>query len=387
MKALLPFATARQSEYIHAIEYYGSAKDAAEQLKVAQATIDRSLRRLRESAARQGHAPGHFANGVAPGYLMGKVTVQRGEDGSIERTWERQSPDLQKGLEMAQAAAEAMAEELPRLEPVTPPTLVLESLCNVYTLTDSHVGMLAWRHEGGEDWDLKIAEETLTRAFEQMVKASPKARKCIVAQLGDFLHYDSALSPVTPMHGHVLDADGRMPKMVKVAIRILRRVIAMALERHEIVVVLLGEGNHDISSSVWLRVLFAALYEDEPRVQVIDSELPYYVYQHGKTMLGWHHGHLRKNDQLPLLFAAKFPQIWGTSTKRYVHTGHRHHKEIKEHSGMTVYQHPTLAAPDAHSARGGWLSEREVTAVTYHNEYGQVGTITITPEMLALEAA
>jgi hypothetical protein len=100
-------------------------------------------------------------------------------------------------------------------------------------------------------------------------------------------------------------------------------------------------------------------------------------------MLGWHHGHLKKLEQLPLLFAAQFPQIWGGTTRRYVHTGHMHHKHEKEHSGVTVIQHPTIAARDAYAARGGWLPDREMTAITYSSRFGQVARATVCPEMLA----
>jgi len=228
----------------------------------------------------------------------------------------------------------------------------------------------------------EVAERTLTAAFCHMVNAAPKASVGLVAQLGDWLHSDgSGLLPVTPTHGNILDQDGRFTKIVSASIRILRRIIDFALERHEKVVVLMAEGNHDMASSIWLRAMFAALYENEPRVQVIDSALPYYVYQHGKTMLAFHHGHLKKNDELPILFASQFPQIWGSTVKRYCSTGHRHHIEEKEHSGMTVIQHPTLAARDAYAARGGWLSERSATAITYHDRYGQVARNTVVPEM------
>jgi hypothetical protein len=228
---------------------------------------------------------------------------------------------------------------------------------------------------------LAIAEQTLSACFARMVESSPAARVGFVNQLGDFLHSDGLL-PVTPTSGHILDQDGRYTKLVETAVRILRRVVDLALTKHEHVVVLMAEGNHDMASSVWLRVMFAALYENEPRVEVIDSPLPYYVWQHGKTMLAFHHGHLRKNDQLPILFASQFPKVWGETVKRYAHTGHRHHSEEKEHSGITVIQHPTLAARDAYAARGGWIAERQVTAITYHAEYGQVARVTVTPEMV-----
>ena len=146
--------------------------------------------------------------------------------------------------------------------------------------------------------------------------------------------------------------------------------------------VLMAEGNHDRAGSVWRRGMFKARYGNGPRVQMIDGELPFYAMQHGQTMLAWHHGHLKKNDALPLLFAAQYPRMWGDTTKRYCHTGHRHHVEEKEHSGMTVLQHSTLAARDAYAARGGWHSERQATSITYHSRWGQVARHAVTPEML-----
>jgi len=383
-KKLEQFATPRQLEYIEALREHGSQRKAAKALSINARTLDRSLTALKFNAATKGWSPDHhLTNPVAPGQkLKGASTLYR--EGEVVLQWVKSTADDIAQEEALQAALQAMAEDMPRLVPVAAPEGTQTNLCTVITLTDSHVGMLAWHREGGEDWDLKIAEHTLIGCFEQMVLSSPAAETCVIAQLGDFLHYDSALAAVTPLHGHNLDADGRMPKMVKVAIRILRRVIDIALQKYSRVVLLLAEGNHDITSSVWLRAMFQALYENEPRLDVIDSELPYYVHQHGNTMLGWHHGHLKKNDQLPLLFASQFPKIWGETTKRYVHSGHRHHKEIKEHSGMVVHQHPTLAARDAYAARGGWMGEREATAITYHREYGQVGTVTVTPEMLQL---
>jgi hypothetical protein len=195
------------------------------------------------------------------------------------------------------------------------------------------------------------------------------------------VHYDG-FAPVTPTHGHILDADSRFGRVVEVSIRLIRQLVALALQKHNTVTLLICEGNHDLASSLWLRKLFAALYEAEPRITVHDSELPYYVIRHGATMLGFHHGHMKKNAALPLLFASQFAVQWGSTTKRYIHTGHYHHKEDIEHSGARVIRHPTLAARDAYAARGGYFAERAMTAVTYHSKYGEVGTNTVTPEML-----
>jgi hypothetical protein len=243
--------------------------------------------------------------------------------------------------------------------------------------------MLAWDQETGADWDLEIAEHLLCSAFSTMIKSSPKAKVAIINQLGDFMHYDSLIAQ-TPASKHALDADSRFAKMVRVAIRVYRRIVQDALEHHEFVHLMAIEGNHDESSSVLHREWLAAFYEKEPRVYVDTSPLPYATYQHGTTMLAFHHGHKKKvGPDLALYFAAMCPKMWGETGKRYVHTGHYHHEKITEHSGVKFIQHATLAAPDAYSARGGWFSERQVVAYTYHKEYGQVSATTVVPEMFS----
>jgi hypothetical protein len=344
---------------------------------------------VQNKAARMGYSPSHDMTHIVPdGFRIKGTSTLYDEAGKPRLQWVKSQVDHDRQEAIMRAACEAMAQSLPRVHPVPGPEKVDDALCNLYTFTDSHVEALAWHREGGHDWDLKIAEQTLVAAFAHMVQAAPSAKVGFINQLGDFLHSDGSngLMPVTPMHGHILDQDGRFAKVVATAIRVLRRIVDFALEKHEQVIVLLAEGNHDMSSSIWLRAMFSALYENEPRVTVIQSELPYYVYQHGKTMLAFHHGHLRRNDDLPLLFAAQFPKVWGETTKRVCHVGHRHHVEEKEHNGMTVVQHPTLAARDAYAARGGWFAERSAAVISYHREYGQVARNTVCPEMFEAAA-
>jgi hypothetical protein len=381
---LREFADAREKQFLDAVEKHGKPTHAAKALGIHHSVLIRALDSLEKRAAKMGYAPAFdMTHAVPDGFRVKGVSTAYTNDG-IAMQWVKTERDNDRWEVIMREGFAAMAETLPRIKPAPLPARTDAALCNVYTLTDCHVGMLASAKETLDaDWDLKIAERTLTAAFCHMVNAAPPASVGVVAQLGDWLHSDGSggLLPITPQHGHVLDQDGRFSKIVATSIRILRRIVDFALERHDRVVVLLAEGNHDMASSIWLRAMFAALYENEPRVQVIDSALPYYVYQHGRTMLAFHHGHMKKNSDLPLLFASQFPKVWGDTTKRYCSTGHRHHTEEKEHSGMTVIQHPTLAARDAYAARGGWLSERSATAITYHERYGQVARNTVVPEM------
>lgn len=387
---LREYANPAQLRQIDALIEHGSYRKAAQALGLkSKSAVQDTVERVRKAAALMGYSPDHDMTRTVPdGFKVKGISTYYNKDGKPTGQWVKSTADEERQREILRAAFDAMAQDLPRQKPIKGPVVTDAKLVNLYTLTDSHVGMLAWHKENLDtngDWDLGIAERTLTGCFEHMVNASPAARIGIVAQLGDFLHSDGLglITGVTPTSGHHLEQDGRYPKVVQAAIRILRRVVNFALTKHDKVVVLMAEGNHDLASSVWLRAMFKALYENEPRVEVIDSEMPYYVYQHGKTMLCWHHGHLKKNDQLPLLFAAQFPKVWGDTTKRYAHVGHRHHVEEKEHAGMKVIQHSTLASRDAHASRGGWMSERQCAAVTYHSEFGVVGWNIVTPEMLA----
>lgn len=381
------YATPTQWAAYLAVHEYGSARAAEKALGLGHDSISAPVRRMKAYAASKGYAPENDMTRTVPdGFSVKGVSSYYDSDGQLKGQWVKSRADDERRIQLIREAFAAMAGELPRLPPVDAPPACLDSLANLYTFTDYHLGMLAWRLEGGADWDLKIAERMLLQAYEHMVSAAPAARVAIINIQGDFLHSDG-LTPVTPTSGHVLDQDGRFSKIVQAAIRVIRRLCDLALMRHQEVHLILCEGNHDLASSVWLRHMFAALYDHEPRLSVNDSELPYYVYEHGKVMLAFHHGHMKKNDQLPLLFAAQFPEVWGRTTRRYCHTGHRHHVEEKEHSGMTVTQHPTLAARDAYAARGGWFAERAAVAITYHKEHGQVARSIVVPEMLDALAA
>lgn len=386
-EALFEYCTVRQLEVLQAINKHRGIRPAARALGIDHTRVLDSLHLVKKKAAAiGGYSPEHdLSKKVAPGFMArGHSTFYdlRKPGAPATHQWVKTKADDKQREQIIRDAVAALMQDVPRVQPTAfdgGPTA--HDLCNVYTLTDCHVGMKSWGRETGADWDLTIAESQLVGAFRMMVRASPKADTCVVSQLGDFLHFDSLIAE-TPGHRNPLDADSRYSKVVRVAINILRATVDEALQHHRTVTLLIAEGNHDLAGSVWLRQLFTILFEKEPRVTVIDSELPYYVIRHGNTMLGWHHGHLKKFDQLPGLFAAAFPRDWGATEKRYIHTGHLHSVHEKESNGVKLVQHPTLAARDAWAARGGWISERQITAITYSARYGEVARNTVTPEML-----
>lgn len=379
---LLEFATERQREYVEAINLYGSGRKAAKHLGVDKAAVNASIARLKKTAALRGYSPAHDMTHVVPeGFLTKGTSTYYDGEGKLRGQWVKTNLDPDKVSELLREMWSMFAQDVPKAPVIQPPLNVAEHLLNLYTFTDYHLGMLAWHKEGGADWDLDIAIKLLRASFLLMMQRCPPAKKCIINIQGDFLHTDG-LKAVTPGHGHVLDADSRYRKMCLAALNIIKEMVLLALTQHEEVELLICEGNHDEAGSGWLQLCFQMHFSNNPRVIVHDQALPFYAIQHGNTLLAFHHGHKLKNEQLPLLFASQFHELWGRTTKRFCNTGHRHHLDIKEHSGMTVMQHPTLSARDAHASRGGWLSERAAIGMTFHDQYGKYDEKWVTPEMV-----
>ncbi len=345
-------------------------------------------RQVQEEAdsARAGWAPEYgIATPLPAGQrLKGVSTLTRNPMGEIQ--WVKSTEDSEAQAAIMKAAIAAMGEALPREEARPLPPATLSELLNCYVITDYHLGMLSWHEETGADWDIRIAEEMLVAWFAAAVTQAPNAEVGVFAQLGDFMHWDG-MDAVTPASKHLLDADTRFQKLVRVAIRAIRRVVNMLLQKHQHVHLIAAEGNHDPASSIWMREWLAAIYENEPRITVDLSPDPYYCKEWGLTSLFFHHGHKRRPTNVDDVFASKFREVFGRTKFSYAHMGHMHHALLKETSLMVVEQHRTLSAPDAYASRGGWSSGRDAQVITYHKAFGEVGRIKLSPKMVYGEEA
>lgn len=355
-----------------------STKRSAELLGITE----RSMRRRKAKVTLSGVAPSMgLHTPVEEPYQMGKVTVQRNKLGEVERTWARYNPEAEQILQAIEAAVEELKSQYSPELPTPAPSNTNPDLVNAFLITDYHLGMKSWGEETGADWDTKIAADLLVKWFAMAIEQAPQADHCVFAQLGDFLHWDG-LASVTPTSGHIVDADTRYQHIIRVAIQVIRRCVAMLLKRHKTVYLLMAEGNHDLAGSAWLRELFAELYRDEPRITVDTSADPYYCYEFGETALYFHHGHKKRMDSLDTVFVAKFRQVYGRCRHNYGFTGHLHHDKVFETNLMVMEQLRTLSAPDSHASRGGWISGRDARVDTFHKRYGRVGRVFVSPEMV-----
>lgn len=378
------WATPRQREYIDAVNKHGSQRAAARALGVAKSAVDAAISRVKAAAAKAGYSPDHGL--VAPypdGFRMGKATIQRGPTGEIERTWERMCEDTKRQRELMQAAFEAMAGELPQVEPIKEGAEYLPALMAVYPIGDAHIGMRAWNEETQSgDWDLQIAERVQCGAMAALVDLAPPAERATIINLGDWFHYDN-MDGTSSRSGHRFDVDGRYAKMIRVGMKVIRQCIESVLRKHRTVRVINVIGNHDDTGAMWLSVALKHIYANEPRVEVDDSPAAFMYFRHGKVLVGCHHGHSCKPDALPGVMAADRARDWGESEHRYWYIGHVHHQSVKEYAGVSVESFNTLAARDAWAAAGGYRSRQNMKCIVLHDEYGEVCRHTVSPEMIA----
>lgn len=309
-----------------------------------------------------------------------KVSTLYDQQGRVTQQWVSEKPEDVDREKLWRECAEAMAAELPRAAPVPMPQAVSADLCACYPVSDLHLGMYSWHRETGSDYDIAIAEELLANATEHLIKTAPPCKTAFIPILGDLLHYDST-EAVTPAHRNLLDADGRSQKMVEAGVRALRRFAAVGLEHHGHLHFVFEPGNHDPFSIMFLRILFSALFENEPRVTVDMSPGNFHYFEFGTCLIGTHHGHSAKMDKLPLIMASDRPEAWGRTKHRHWWTGHIHHRKHEDFVGCTVESFRILASPDAYAASHGYRSIRDMQAIILHREHGEVARHTVNPDM------
>jgi molybdenum-dependent DNA-binding transcriptional regulator ModE len=369
-EALFEFGTPRQVEYMKAVNTHRSIRAAARSLNIGQSAVTRAIRSVRRKAALMGYAPGHFNSGVAVGFRMGKVTVQRAADGSVERTWERQSPEAQQ-LEALREFAETLSEGVKGLVPISKaPKHAAPDLLSVYPWGDPHFGMYAWWQDAGADFDLSIAEKLTTSAVDRLVSVAPEGSVGMLLNLGDMFHADNQKN--TTQSGHQLDVDGRWAKVQQVGLKAMIHCIRRMLEKHSKVIVRINKGNHDGHSSYALSLMLSCYFCNDPRVEVDLSPATCFYYEFGSVLIGSTHGDEIKGKDMGAVMAADKPKAWGRTTHRYWYVGHVHHKDVKEYPGVIVEYVRTLAARDAWHQGQGYRAGRDMQLVVLHKEHGEV---------------
>ena len=340
------------------------------------------LRRSKLAKSGELHGNPGIKKLVPDGYLVKGTSTMIDAEGNEKIRWVKTSIDNERLEVLMEKAREAFCSELPKADSVNHSGNEVNSeLMTLYPIFDIHIGMMAHRHESGENYDTNTAEKLMGSYFDHAISVSPASEKAVILVGGDFLHSDG-LEAVTPASGHCLDQDSRYAKLVYVAIRSIRGAVEKMLKKHKNIEIQIIEGNHDQSGMIWLRAAMAAFYENESRVFVDTSPAIMHKTRFGSTLLGYTHGHTMKRAEGRLAaMATDYRKDFGECEFVYCHSGHFHHATVTECTLGIDEVHPALASKDAYAARGGWRSYRQAAAIVYHKNFGEVGRHIYRPGM------
>lgn len=354
---------------VKAVELHGSIGAAAEALGVSRTTLAYQYRRgiaagFDEAIVHPAPA-GHTVKGISTLYTA---------SGAVAAQWVKtrtDGPTLDETIEAVRGAFADWEGKAPYISPSSLGGAFLEDQATIYPLADWHVGLLAWRRETGEDWDLTIAQRTITEAMDRLILSSPPSDTAVVLGLGDLLHSDGYENTTTKSK-NMLDVDGRWPKVLRAATDVLIHTIELARIRHRNVIVRILPGNHDEESAIAVTLALSLYYAGAVGVTVDDDPSRFWWWSFGNSLLGATHGDKAKMKELPLLMAARNPGPWGTSKYRHIYTGHIHTQTAIEQAGVVVESFRTPAAPDSWHHSMGYGAGRSVTSITFNKTDGEI---------------
>jgi len=380
-RVLQEFATTdRQVEIINAVVSEGSANKAAKFLGLNRRSVDKMLTKLEEAAASKGLSPHRdLTHRTAEGFDAKRISTAYKADGSVGLQWVIQEPQKKSLQERLAIMIDGVKDDLSGFKkPVAEPKKVNSDYLACYMIGDHHFGMLADSESkvDDDDWDVKIATKVLIDATARLTNRVGDAEIGVLLNVGDFFHADSSKNETTA--GTQVDVDTRIGKTFKLAGRLFQVLIDRMLLTHKHVVVINVRGNHDSDMACHLSSSLELLYNDEPRVEVLQNYSKFIHYQWENNLFVFHHGDRMKHEQILQTVIKNLDDQWSQSKNRYCHLGHIHHHTAREIGSMHFEHWGSLTSTDQWHSDSGYGAERSMTAVVYHKKHGEDSRVKIT---------
>jgi hypothetical protein len=360
-----------------------SQREVARTLGVHVKTVFQAIRACRRRAALKGHSPEHDMTHVCPDthYVKGVSTLYDG-DGEKRLQWVKTSVDQEKMIEFARELADSVCRDVRPAKPKAVPKGKLDAnQLAVYPIGDAHIGLYCWTEDSEEDYDLEIAQKLMRNGFSRVLASTPNTSDALIVNLGDWFHSDNQ-SNVTSRSGNRLDVDTRWAKVLRTGVYVLRSMIDEALAKHRRVHVINEIGNHDDHSAVMLSTVLDAYNAKEKRLTVDTSPDCFHWYEFGQNLIGVHHGHQCKPDQLYKVMAEDKREAFGRCKHRYWYIGHVHNARRQDVGGVVVESFRTLIPRDAWTHGAGFRSGRDICSIVLDSEHGEMFRATVNVEAL-----
>ena len=234
---------------------------------------------------------------------------------------------------------------------------------------DLHFSKLAHVDEVGErngNFDSKIAKERfITNAQKYISKLQHRNFEKILFVIGqDFFNSESDGNTI---NGTKQDNDTRYAEMFKNGTAALIEVINMFSELAPVDVVLV-QGNHDETISLYCACVLDAFYRNDENVNVDTSPMLRKYYKYGNTLLGLSHGEYEKN-RIYELMQVEAREDWGETWYHEWLLGHLHSEAVTERAGVTVRRIPSLTGTDYWHAKMGFTMSPKRSCAFIYDKY------------------
>lgn len=306
-----------------------------------------------------------------PGHAIKGESVLVDAYGNVSLRWIKTRENAQALEALTEALRASLADVSPR--PATKsPEIVNADLLTVYPVADLHMGMMSWGKETGASYDVEIAARLALESVSELVAMSRPSKRAVILGLGDYFHQNDATN-MTPRSGHVLDVDGRWPKVLRAGCDVAMAIVDAALQKHEQVDVRFLPGNHDPDAAVALSVAMSLAYRNDPRVTIdVDPSLHWYC-RFGRVLMGATHGHTMKPDRMAMMLATDRASDWGETVHKHFFFGHIHNERAADIGPVKVESFRTIASKDGYAHGAGYRAPRSMSAITFHAERGEIG--------------
>lgn len=251
-----------------------------------------------------------------------------------------------------------------------------EAHCLVIDPADIHIGKLSSEYETGEKYNSNIAITRARKGVEGLIqKASGfKVDKIVLIIGNDILHVDN--SKRTTTSGTPQDTDGQWYDNFLLAKQLYVDIIEMLLPIADIHIIH-NVSNHDYMTGWMLAETIKAYFRNSKQI-TFDTDMRHRkAYKYHSNLIGTTHGDGAKNMDLPLLMAQEFKKDWAITDHKYIYTHHVHHKNAKEHIGVTIESSRSASGNDGWHSRNGYQhATQAIEAYLHHKTEGQIARFT-----------
>jgi hypothetical protein len=227
----------------------------------------------------------------------------------------------------------------------------------VLSIQDLHIGKLAHgKQTSWGDYDLSIAKKYYLEAAEELINKAPikEIGKILLIIGSDMIHYEN--QRVETSSGTKIEGDSRWHKVFDESCQLVADTIELLASQFDVEVMVVA-GNHANLSEYAMGAYIKAFFRFHPNVNVNNEPSNRKYFGHGKTLVGFAHGHgVKKLEDLGAVMMRERMDTISNFKNLYWITGHKHtFTQMKDDRGIRIFVSSALCAPDQ------WHSENNLT--------------------------